>query len=193
MVSVGNEDNLRRRKGERLRTVRQIDQAVRISREIGREIATCEKARRIAKIGTWFSRAEETVLNLGRPPNRKGGQRRLNRRSDFPQRGRDSLTQPSSCFGLCDVSCLTDIKSGFHNVAVGVHCEEDYPRLRRFLPNHLGRFDPIQPGHSNIQNYDVRLQFPCFPDSFLPIGRFGDDLPFWMRRQDLANSSPPAR
>src|SRR5215469_59128 len=163
------------------------------SREIGREIATCEEARRIAEIGTWFSSAEETLLNLGRPPNRNGGRRGLNRRLGFPQGRRDSLTQLSSGVGLWDVSCLTDIKSGFHYLAVVVHCEEDYPRLRRFLPNHLGSFDPIQPGHTNIQNYDVRLQFPCFPDSFLPIGRFGDNLPFWMRRQDLANSRPPAR
>ena len=44
MVSVGKEDNLRRRKDESSRTVRQVEPAVRISREIGREIATCEEA-----------------------------------------------------------------------------------------------------------------------------------------------------
>src|SRR5215467_5380560 len=118
---------------------------------------------------------------------------RTSSRSGFPQARRDNLTQPSSGFGFLDVSCLTDIKSGFHSVAVVVHCEEDYPRLRRFLPNHLGSFDPIQAGQSNIEDYDVRLQFTCFLDSLLPIGRFGDDLPFWMRRQNLANSRPPTR
>jgi len=59
--------------------------AVRTSREIGREIATCVEARSIVRIGTWFSSAEETLLNLGLPPNRKGGQRGFNRRSGFPQ------------------------------------------------------------------------------------------------------------
>jgi len=58
---------------------------VRTSREIGREIATCVEARSIVRIGTWFSSDEETLLNLGLPPNRKGGQRGFNRRSGFPQ------------------------------------------------------------------------------------------------------------
>ena len=38
MVRAGNEDNLWRRKRERFRTVQQVEQAVRISREIAREI-----------------------------------------------------------------------------------------------------------------------------------------------------------
>lgn len=58
---------------------------MRTSREIGREIATCVEARSIVRIGTWFSSAEEALLNLGLPPNRKGGQRGFNRRSGFPQ------------------------------------------------------------------------------------------------------------
>jgi hypothetical protein len=74
-VRVGNEDNLWRKKGERFPTVKQIEQMVRIAKEIGREVATCEEARRIMKIGTWYSSAEETLLTLGLPPNRKGDQR----------------------------------------------------------------------------------------------------------------------
>ena len=118
---------------------------------------------------------------------------RRNRCSGCPQRRRDRFTQPSSGSDFRDVRCLTAIKRGPHNVTVVVKCQEDYPRPRRFLPDHLGSFDTIQAGQGNIQNYDVRLQFTCFLDSLLPIGRFGDDLPFWIRRQDLANSRPPAR
>lgn len=47
---------------------------VRIAKEIGREVATAEDARRIMKIGTWYNSPEETLFNLGLPPNRTGGQ-----------------------------------------------------------------------------------------------------------------------
>ena len=33
-----------------------------------------EEARQIFKIGTWYNSVEETLSNLGLPPNRKGGQ-----------------------------------------------------------------------------------------------------------------------
>lgn len=72
---VGIEDNLwSPKKGERMGTVKQIEKLVRISREIGREIATPEQAREIHKIGVWYDTADETLFNLGLPPNRKGGQ-----------------------------------------------------------------------------------------------------------------------
>ncbi len=74
-VRVGNEDNIWRKKGERFKTVQQIEQMVRIAKEIGRPVATCQEARKIMKIGTWYNSPEETLLNLGLPPNRKGGQR----------------------------------------------------------------------------------------------------------------------
>src|SRR5215472_1267474 len=63
----------------------------------------------------------------------------------------------------------------------------------RFLPNHSGSFDPIQKGQSNVQNYEVRLQFSCFLYCLPPIGHFGDSLAFCICRQDFANSRPPAR
>jgi len=74
-VRVGIEDNLWRRKGERMTTVQQIEQMVRISRELGREVATGEEARRIYQIGVQYSSTEETLAKLGMPPNRISGQR----------------------------------------------------------------------------------------------------------------------
>jgi uncharacterized protein (DUF849 family) len=74
-VRVGIEDNLWRRRGERMTTVEQIEQMVRISRELGREIASGEDARRIYQIGTHWTSADETLANLGMRPNRKLDQR----------------------------------------------------------------------------------------------------------------------
>ncbi len=41
---------------------------------LGREVATGDEARQILKIGTWYDSREETLVNLGLPPNREGGQ-----------------------------------------------------------------------------------------------------------------------
>jgi uncharacterized protein (DUF849 family) len=73
-IRVGIEDNLWRRKGVRMSSVEQIEQMVRISRELGRPIATGDEAKQILKIGTWYNSVEETLANLGLPPNRKDGQ-----------------------------------------------------------------------------------------------------------------------
>jgi hypothetical protein len=54
--------------------VKQIEKLIRISRELGREIATPEQAREIHKIGVCTTPVEETLFNLGLPPNRKAGQ-----------------------------------------------------------------------------------------------------------------------
>jgi uncharacterized protein (DUF849 family) len=74
-VRVGIEDNIWRRKGERFTSVQQIEQVVRIARELGRDVATGDDARRIMKIGTWYDSADETLAALGMSPNRKPGQR----------------------------------------------------------------------------------------------------------------------
>ena len=55
-------------------SVQQIEQAVRIAKELGRPIATPEQAKAILKIGTWYNSPDETLFNLGLPPNRKGDQ-----------------------------------------------------------------------------------------------------------------------
>jgi uncharacterized protein (DUF849 family) len=73
-IRVGIEDNLWRRKGVRMTSVEQIEQMVRLANELGRKVATADEARRILKIGTWYNSVEETLANLGLPPNRQGGQ-----------------------------------------------------------------------------------------------------------------------
>ena len=73
-IRVGIEDNLWRRKGERMTSVQQVEQVVRIAKELGRKVATGDEARQILKIGTWYNSPDETLANLGLPPNRKDGQ-----------------------------------------------------------------------------------------------------------------------
>jgi len=74
-VRVGIEDNLWYKKGERITSVRQIEQIVRIAKELNRNIATCDEARKIYQIGEYWGSADETLSRLGLPPNRKAGQR----------------------------------------------------------------------------------------------------------------------
>jgi uncharacterized protein (DUF849 family) len=73
-VRCGVEDNLWGRKGERATTLDQIETLTTIAGRLGRTIATAEDARRILKIGTWYDTTEETLFNLGLPPNRPEGQ-----------------------------------------------------------------------------------------------------------------------
>jgi len=74
-VRVGIEDNLWRRPGERITSVQQVEQMVRIARELGRDVATGQDARRIYRIGTHWTNVDETLENLGMTPNRVHGQR----------------------------------------------------------------------------------------------------------------------
>jgi uncharacterized protein (DUF849 family) len=74
-VRVGVEDNLWRRKGERITSVQQVEQMVRIARELGREVANGDDAKRIYKIGKYYKNADEALSQLGWPPNRRSGQR----------------------------------------------------------------------------------------------------------------------
>jgi uncharacterized protein (DUF849 family) len=74
-VRVGIEDNIWRRKGEKFTSVQQVEQMVRMSRELGRDVATADDARRILKIGTWYNSVDETLAALGMTPNRKARQR----------------------------------------------------------------------------------------------------------------------
>ena len=79
-VRCGIEDNLwspdRKRK---MTTVDQVEQLVRISRELGREIATGKDARRICRIGEFYQDIDETLEANGFAPNRKPGPQRLQR------------------------------------------------------------------------------------------------------------------
>lgn len=74
-VRVGNEDNLWGRKGERMTTVEQIEQMVRISEALGRDIASGAEAKKIYRLGEHYSDADETLARLGMVPNRRPGRR----------------------------------------------------------------------------------------------------------------------
>jgi hypothetical protein len=69
-VRVGIEDNLWNSKRERMTMLQQIEAAVGLSERFGRKIATVEEARHIMKIGVTYNSVEETLKNLGMPPNR---------------------------------------------------------------------------------------------------------------------------
>ncbi|HEU5294454.1 MAG TPA: 3-keto-5-aminohexanoate cleavage protein [Burkholderiaceae bacterium] len=74
-VRCGIEDNLwNQSRTEKMSTVKQIEQLVRMSREFGREIATGKEARKICKIGVFYDSVEETLAANGFAPNPKGGQ-----------------------------------------------------------------------------------------------------------------------
>lgn len=74
-VRVGIEDNLWGAKGERQTSVQQVERMVRIARELHRDIATGQDARRIYKIGEQYNSVDETLRKLALPPNREPGQR----------------------------------------------------------------------------------------------------------------------
>ena len=74
-VRVGIEDNIwAPKKGQRMGTVKQVEYMADLAHKLGREVATGDEARQIMKVGTWYKSIEETLFNLGLPPNRKGGQ-----------------------------------------------------------------------------------------------------------------------
>jgi len=74
-VRCGIEDNLwNQSRTEKMSTVKQIEQLVRMSREFGREIASGKEARQICKIGVFYDTVEETLAANGFTPNPKGGQ-----------------------------------------------------------------------------------------------------------------------
>jgi hypothetical protein len=74
-VRVGNEDNLWGPDKKRRTSVQQIEGTVRICEEFGRKVATAEEAREIMKVGVWYNSIEETLMNLGLPPNRRDGEK----------------------------------------------------------------------------------------------------------------------
>lgn len=70
----GIEDTIYNPHGEKMGSVAQIEQLVRISKELGREVANGAEAREIYKIGTQYNSTEETLAKLGMAPNRERGQ-----------------------------------------------------------------------------------------------------------------------
>ncbi|CAM3281807.1 3-keto-5-aminohexanoate cleavage protein [Cupriavidus taiwanensis] len=77
----GIEDTIIDQHGKRMTSVQQIEQCVRVARELGREIASGREAREIYRIGTWYDSAEATLQANGMAPNRKSGQKNLPRRA----------------------------------------------------------------------------------------------------------------
>jgi len=81
-VRCGIEDNIwTQDRKAKMGTVKQIEQLTRISREFGREVADGKEARRIYRIGEFYSSADETLAANGFTPNRKPGQRGLVQRA----------------------------------------------------------------------------------------------------------------
>ncbi|MDV7243543.1 MULTISPECIES: 3-keto-5-aminohexanoate cleavage protein [Rhodococcus] len=70
----GNEDTLWGRRGEKMTSVQQVEQLVRVAGELGREVATGKEARDIYRIGQTYADADETLAKLGYAPNRRRGQ-----------------------------------------------------------------------------------------------------------------------
>jgi uncharacterized protein (DUF849 family) len=74
-VRVGIEDTLLGPDGKRATSVQQIEQMVRIARELNRDVASAEEARCIYQIGTQWKSVEETLDKLRMAPNRASDQR----------------------------------------------------------------------------------------------------------------------
>jgi uncharacterized protein (DUF849 family) len=74
-VRCGIEDNIwNQSRTEKMSTVRQIEQLVRLARELGREVASGKQAREICKIGVFYDTVEETLAANGLAPNATGRQ-----------------------------------------------------------------------------------------------------------------------
>lgn len=69
----GIEDNIYDTQGNKMGSVAQIEQLVRIADELGRGVANGAEARAIYKIGTQYNSTDETLRMLGMAPNRQHG------------------------------------------------------------------------------------------------------------------------
>jgi uncharacterized protein (DUF849 family) len=69
-VRCGIEDNLwTQDHTEKMSTVRQVEQLVRIAREFGRPIASGKEAKALCRIGTFYDTTEESLARNGFAPN----------------------------------------------------------------------------------------------------------------------------
>lgn len=73
----GIEDTLIDQHGQRMSSVQQIRQLVRVAHELGRDVANGREARDIYRIGTWYANADETLAANGMSPNRQPGQKNV--------------------------------------------------------------------------------------------------------------------
>ena len=56
-------------------SVQQVEQMVRLSREMHREVATGKQAKEIYMIGEHYKTVDETLAKIGYAPNRQSGER----------------------------------------------------------------------------------------------------------------------
>lgn len=66
----GIEDTIIDQHGNRMTSVQQIEQCVRVAKELGREIASGKEARAIYRIGVQYDSVDETLAKNGMSPNR---------------------------------------------------------------------------------------------------------------------------
>jgi uncharacterized protein (DUF849 family) len=70
---AGIEENLwTTKKGEHASSIDMIEWQASIAQKLGRPLATAEQTHQMLKIGVWYKSTEETLANLGLPPNREG-------------------------------------------------------------------------------------------------------------------------
>ena len=84
----GNEDTIWGRKGEKMTSVQQVEQVVRIADELGREVATGKEARDIYRIGETYGSVDETLAQarLRAQPQARPARLHLPRLSTRPTR-----------------------------------------------------------------------------------------------------------
>ena len=88
----GNEDTLYDQHGNKITSAQQVEQLVRIARELGREVATAGEAREIYRIGVQYNSVDETLAQLGMVPNREPGRRAVpNRYAACPSKPSASI------------------------------------------------------------------------------------------------------
>jgi uncharacterized protein (DUF849 family) len=73
-VRCGNEDTIWSKPGEKITSVQQIEQLVRIANELGRAVASGKEARDTYRIGEYYTSVDEALGKIGFAPNRKPGQ-----------------------------------------------------------------------------------------------------------------------
>jgi uncharacterized protein (DUF849 family) len=72
---AGIEDNIwSTKRGVRASTMEMIEWQIRMAEQLGRPIATPAQTRQMMKIGVWYKTTDETLANIGLPPNREGSQ-----------------------------------------------------------------------------------------------------------------------
>ncbi|KJS27186.1 MAG: transposase [Hyphomonadaceae bacterium BRH_c29] len=74
-VRCGIEDTIWGERKQKITSVEQIEQLVRISEELGRPVASGKEARAIYRIGDWYADADETLTQNGMAPNRRQGEK----------------------------------------------------------------------------------------------------------------------